>query len=453
MAEPDSPATFDDRFVRALRRGEPGYGEARDALSWNRRLADARSPAAIVAVRSANEAAAAVRLARDNGLQVSPRGGGHSYQAAALRDDCLLLDLAQLGGIEVNRRTACVGAGVRGGVLLETLEPYGLAFPIGHCADVALSGYVLSGGFGWNSGNWGPASANVEAIEMVLADGRIVVATPGEHPDLFWAARGAGAGFFAVVTAYRLRLHDLPAAAHSLTAAWRVESAPALADWLTQATRAAPQGVEIAVLVGPQHETGEPAVALHASASGATAAEAREKVAAFASPPAEAEAIGHPRHEDLCFAELTRISAMPDGKRVAADHLWSEAPVGELLMAVRHLAAVPDKASTINIFALGGDGRVALPPDEHGSALSLGGGTGVGIYALWDDPADDARHVEWVRAVDAALTPCRTGRYVGEADLTAGPERRAECFTPAALERLEALRREYDPDGLFPRWP
>ena len=145
MAEPEPPATFDDRFVRALRRGEPGYDEAREALSWNRRLADARSPAAIVAVRSKTEAAAAVRLARDNGLQVSPRGGGHSYQAAALRDDCLLLDLAPLGGIEVNRRTAWVGAGVRGGDLLETLEPYGLTFPIGHCADVALSGYALSG--------------------------------------------------------------------------------------------------------------------------------------------------------------------------------------------------------------------------------------------------------------------------------------------------------------------
>ena len=140
MAELDSPPTSDDRFVRALRRGEPGYGEARDALSWNRRLADARSPAAIVAVRSANEAAAAVRLARDNGLQVSPRGGGHSYQAAALRDDCLLLDLAPLGGIEVNQRAAWVGAGVRGGDLLETLEPYGLAFPIGHCAHRPVGG-------------------------------------------------------------------------------------------------------------------------------------------------------------------------------------------------------------------------------------------------------------------------------------------------------------------------
>src|SRR5690606_19909235 len=114
-----------------------------------------------------------------------------------------------------------------------------------------LSGYVLSGGFGWNSGLWGPASANVEAIEMGLADGRIVVATANAHPDLFWAARGAGAGFFAAVTAFQLRLHALPPIAHSLTAAWSIDSAPILADWLTRATRDAAQGAEVAILVGP----------------------------------------------------------------------------------------------------------------------------------------------------------------------------------------------------------
>ena len=90
--------------------------------------------------------------------------------------------------------------------------------------------------------------------------------------------------------------------------------------------------------------------------------------------------------------------------------------------------------------------RVALGD----GALSLGGGTGVGIYALWDDPADDAANRAWVRRIDDALAPFRTGRYVGEADLALGPGRRAECFTPEALERLEHLRRRYDPAGRLP---
>jgi FAD/FMN-containing dehydrogenase len=91
-----------------------------------------------------------------------------------------------------------------------------------------------------------------------------------------------------------------------------------------------------------------------------------------------------------------------------------------------------------------------MPED---AALTVSAGTGVGIYGLWDDTADDAANRGWVRRVDEALAPFRTGRYVGEADLTLKPNRRAECFTPDALDRLAAIRRRYDPDGLFPPWP
>ena len=91
-----------------------------------------------------------------------------------------------------------------------------------------------------------------------------------------------------------------------------------------------------------------------------------------------------------------------------------------------------------------------LPAD---AALSIGGGTGIGIYAMWDDPAEDAANRTWVRRVDAALAPLRTGRYVGEADLTRGPDRLAECFTSEALARLAKLRLRHDPEGLFFQWP
>jgi FAD/FMN-containing dehydrogenase len=94
-------------------------------------------------------------------------------------------------------------------------------------------------------------------------------------------------------------------------------------------------------------------------------------------------------------------------------------------------------------------GEVRHAPDERTFALSVGGGIAAGIYALWDDPADDAANRAWVRRIDEALAPFRAGRYVGEADLAAAPGRRAECFTPAALARLERLRRRYDPHHRF----
>ena len=438
------PSTLDDLTV--FRRGEPGYDGARAQVTWNRRLENARSPEAIVRCASAEDVATAVRFAGMNGLQVSPRGSGHHYGAAALREGGLMLDLVGLDFVEIDAQacTARVGAGVRGDALTARLGRYGLAFPVGHCADVGLSGYILAGGFGWNAGAWGAACANVTAMEMVTAAGEVVLASADSHPDLFWAARGHGAGFFAVVTAYHLRLHQQPPAVF----AWRVilsaADVPALADWLTAATAAAHGTAEIGCFLLAHPESGEPAVILRVSACGESNAEARDKTAAFFSPPVSVEPLGGVKEEFLPFGELHRLSPMPDGKRVAADHAWCDAPLGALLGAVQGLPS-PSRHSTVDLVAYGGHSRVALGD----GALSIGGGTGAGIYALWDDPSDDAANQAWVHRVDDALAPFRNGRYVGEADLSLTAARRGECFAPEVLARLEWLRQRYDPDGRF----
>jgi FAD/FMN-containing dehydrogenase len=438
-------------LANSIARGQPGYDAARERAIWNKRLDKARFPDAVVSPRSAEDVAAAVRFAAKHGLKVSPRGSGHHYEAAALREGGLLLDLGGLDFIEIDARTriARIGAGVRGGDLSERLAERGFAFPVGHCVDVGLSGYILAGGFGWNAGEWGAACGNVAAIEMVTAAGQIILASVDEHADLFWAARGGGAGFFAAITAYHLELHPLPLATYAWRMAFAATSAPVLADWLTAATAAAHPAAEIGCFLLSHWDTGEWAVVLRASACGASEDEARARLASFGSPPTAARTIGEPRAEIVPFTGLFSMSPMPDSKRAAADHLWSGAPLGEMLAAVHHLPG-PSPHSTIDLVALGGHSRVALAAD---AALSIGGGTGAGIYALWDDPADDDANRTWVRRIDDALAPFRAGRYVGEADLTIAPERRAECFTPEALARLDALRTRYDPQGVFPAWP
>lgn len=443
------PPPFDDLSPRVAgidRRGTAAYDAARERAIWNKRLDKARAPDAIVGCASAAEVAAAIRFAAAHDLVVSPRGSGHHYGAAALRDGGLMLDLGGLDFVEIDAeaRTARVGAGIRGNALGARLAEHGLAFPVGHCVDVGLSGYILAGGFGWNAGAWGAACANVDAIEMVTAAGEIVVASADSHAELFWAARGHGPGFFAAVTAYHLRLHPLPPAVF----AWRVvlaaEHAPVLADWLTAATAAADPTVEIGCFALAHPRTGEPAVILRVSACGESEDEARAKVASFFSPPVAVEPLGGVNEEFLPFGELHRLSPMPDGKRVAADHLWSEASLGEMLLAV-HAIPSPSPHSTVDMVAYGGHSRVALGD----GALTVGGGTGAGIYALWDDSADDEANRAWVRRIDDALAPFRAGRYVGEADLMRGPEWRAECFTPDALKQLDRLRHRHDPERRF----
>lgn len=439
------------RQVSDLRdRDSPAYDAAREAAIWNKRLDKARTPDAVVAVRSAEELAAAIRFAAARGMKVSPRGSGHHYEAAALRDGGLMLDLAGLDSIEVDvaARTARVGAGVTGGALSERLAAYGLAFPTGHCIDVGLSGYLLAGGFGWNAGEWGAACASVTAVELVTAAGEIVLATERDHPDLLWAARGGGPGFFAAVAAWHLQLHALPTV-FTLRRTFSAASAPALADWLTAATAAAHPAAEVGCFFLAHPHSGEPAVILRLSACGEDEEEARGRLGSFASPPHAIEPLGEEKAEVLPFPELPKLSPMPAGKRVAADHLWTQAPLGDLLRAVHEIPA-PSPHSTVDLVAFGGHTPVPLP--EHG-ALTVTGRSGVGIYALWDDPADDPANLAWVRRIDDALAPFRTGRYVAEADLARSPGRLAECFTPEALARLSALRRDYDPAGRFYAWP
>ena len=434
-----------------LHRGQPGYDAARERAIWNKRLDTARSPAAIVAVTCAEQAAAAICRAREQGLKVSPRGSGHHYEAAAQRDGGLLLDMGGLKAIEIDAEagTARVGAGVSSGELSEALSGRGFAFPVGHCVDVGLSGYILAGGFGWNAGEWGAACGNVAGIEMVTAAGDIVVASARDQPDLFWGARGHGAGFFAAITAYHVRLHREPAGVWAWRAMFPLASAPQLADWIDAAIAAADRTTELGCFVLAAPDSHEPAIIVRAAACGENADDARARVASFASPPAGIERLWEPKGEALAFTELFRLSPMPAGKRVAADHVWSAAPVGDLLRAVYQLPA-PSPDSTIDLVAYGGHAPIALPSD---AALTMCGRTGAGIYALWDDPAADDANRAWVRRVDDALAPLRTGRYVGEADLTAGPERRAQCFTPAALARLAQLREHFDPEGVFFAYP
>ena len=431
--------------------GDAGFAAARDRAIWNKRLVDARTPDAIVSVRSAEEAAEAVRFAAASGLTVSPRGGGHNDQASPLRQGGILLDLGGLDGVDLDpaSRTARVGVGIIGSVLSEKLAAHRLAFPVGHCVDVALSGYLIAGGFGWNAGEWGAACGNVSAIELVTAAGEMVVASAREHEDLFFAARGAGPGFFAAVTAFHLKLHPLPRTAYAWRAAFAAASAPALADWLTAAVAASPPQTEVGCFLFAHWDTGEHAIVLRVSACGESEEDARQMVGAFTSPPNGARVIGEVKEGPLPFTELFKLSPMPAGKRVAADHVWSDAAIGDLLMAVHELPA-PSPDSTIDIVAFGGHTPVAMPRE---AALTVSAGTGVGIYGLWDDPADDEANRAWVRRVDEALAPYRIGRYVGEADLTLASSRRAQCFTKEALERLEAIRRLRDPDGLFPPWP
>ena len=168
---------------------DAGYEQLRRSLIWNQ-LTPKRYPQVVVQVASEQDVVEAVRFARTQNMNIAVRGGGHSWVGFPLCNGSLLIDLGRLNQISVGHqtRTASVQPAVTGQALNQQLVPHGLAFPVGHCQTVPMSGYLLNGGLGWNWNTWGPACFSVEAANVVLADGvfdlgieavRVVYVDPG----------------------------------------------------------------------------------------------------------------------------------------------------------------------------------------------------------------------------------------------------------------------------------
>ena len=436
-------------------RGTGDYDSTRHRMVWNPRVADLRQPDAIVQIASSQDVAAAIKFARAHGLKVAVRSGGHNYQGAVLRDGGLLLDLSGLKYISVDagQRRAAVGPGVKSGELLSALAGHHLAFPVGHCSDVAMGGYLLNGGWGWNAGEWGPACMSVTGMEMLTADGELVYANQKNHSDLFWAARGAGPGFFAVVTRFDLALKPMRAGIHTFAVSFPLAATPVIGDWLTQTLRPIHRTIEVACTLGPIEPEGPPLIIVSAVSFAQTPAEARVRIAPLRKLPTATTPVGPTIDQPATFSEIQQQIDLgyPSGKRMAGDQLWSDASPGRLLQAVERLSTrTPPAPSAITIVSFGGNAHApSMPSPQEAALLSKSGATYLGAFAFWDDPAADERSRAWVNSVLEASEPFRKGRYVGDADLAVAAGRVQECFSSEAWTRLVALRHKYDPTGLF----
>jgi FAD/FMN-containing dehydrogenase len=431
--------------------GDAGYGETRGGLLFNKRNPD-RSPAIIVRAACVEDVQETVRYAARHGLKVSARGSGHNFSGIALQDG-IVLDLGALDriAIDAEARIAEVEPAAKNGVLADALTAHGLAFPVGHCHTVSLSGYLLGGGFGWNSGAWGLATHNVEAVEVVLADGRLIRASEAEHRDVFWAVRGGGPEFFGIVVRYRLRLRSLPTAIRTSLFFYPIEQAREVEAWVTAAMADAPATVEFAA----QMQSAPPFV----PAAGKVVVgiptifaeseeEARAELSRIAAL-APAGALAIEEHLPMSFASLYEATATAfyAGERYAVDTQWS----ADAATLFAGLAEAISAAPSAKAFALG----VVLPPAAIAAGLpdtafSMAGPAFGAAYAIWDEPAEDATNVAWLRATADGLAPITLGHYVGEADLDR-PGWLEACSSPEALGRLRALQALHDPLGVFGR--
>lgn len=424
---------------------------------WNRLIPD-RAPLAVVTALDEDDVVAAVRFARASGLKVVVRGGGHNWCQPTLRHGGILVDLANFSGIvsiDADNRRAIIRPIVSNRDIQKALNPLGLAFPTGHCPQVKASGYLLGGGMAWNPTVWGSGAESVEAIELVTAQGERITASATQNTDFFWAARGAGSGFFGIVTKYHLKLHPLPKAMHGSTSYYRLADAPAIGTWLGRLAPGISPAVELSLFIvqAPPELRGQVAAEngwlcmVTATVFEDTPDGAKTALQVLESPPIApmSSSFATP----LTFEELFDASGSfwPEGARSRVEATYSDHSPGELVQAV--LPLLPDAPSATSVFLLTIFCGPDVPAAQKDMAYSVSAKVYGGPWTMWWKAEDDDVNTEWHRRITTTLRPYNTGYYIGETNTVEQPTNVPQAFTAEKWERLCALRRRHDPEGVF----
>ncbi|MCA0433696.1 MAG: FAD-binding oxidoreductase [Proteobacteria bacterium] len=426
--------------------GDKGFAAINDGLIWNGRK-PRNYAGLIVRAQNVQDVQEAVRYAAENGMTVSPRGGGHQFSGVAARGE-LIIDLGGFTNfsIDIGRQTARIEPAVTNLKMAQELARAGLAFPLGHCGSVTMSGYLLGGGIGWNSSEWGIACFSVEAFEVVLADGSLILANETEHADIFWAARGAGPGFFGIVTAYHLRLQKAPAI---LTAVHVYPTAMAdeVAAWAERAVAKGLRNVEFTAKVAappPGMPVEGKVIEVIMTAFSPSDQEARAALAAIAegAPAALHVMEAGPTPLEVLYGIIAQ--SMPDGLRYGVDSVWSDGSFGQVLA---RLVAAVSAAPSPRSFALASLRSPQAAPLGNGAFSSIGR-IFAAFYGIWEEASEDQVQIAWTRGVIETLLPISVGSYIGYTDLD-NPRRRLKTHSDAVAVRLAALSAQHDPDGLF----
>jgi FAD/FMN-containing dehydrogenase len=437
---------FDGEVIQS---DDPGYDEARRV--WNAMID--RRPALIARPRGAADVAAAVDFAREQGLPVAVRCGGHSVAGKGVCDDGLLIDLSLMKGVSVDpeRRTARANAGVLWGEYDRETQAFALATPGGRVTTTGIGGFTLGGGHGWLSPKYGLACDNLISAEIVTADGRLLTASESENEDLFWGLRGGG-GNFGVVTSYEFRLHRVGPTvvggmlihplehAEEVLGAYR-DYADAGPDELATAFALFPAPPEPFV---PEQLQGKTVLGIIACHCGEV--EEGERVVRplkELGPPA-VDLVGPMPYTDL---QALLDPTAPPGWRWynTGEHLsgLTDEAIGVL---TGHAPQGLDPLSQIIVFRHGG--AVSRIADEETAFSNREPAYLLHPLAAWIEPADDERHIAWLRELVRAMEPFKTGgvylNFTPDED-----DRVVDGFGAEKHSRLVALKQKYDPANVF----
>lgn len=428
---------------RLLRPDDQGYDQARRVHNG---LIDKR-PALIACCSTVADVVDAVNLARDSGVAVAIKGGGHNVAGLATIEGGVLIDLSPMRGIHVDptNRTARAQGGVRWREYNRETQLHGLASTGGVVSTTGVGGLTLGGGLGWLQGKHGLAIDNLRSAQIVTADGRVVTASDSTNADLFWGIRGGG-GNFGIAASLEYTVHPVGPLITAGLAAHPFANATAALRFFSRTTVALPDELTLfAGLTYAPDGSGQKLAMILACHCGALA-DGEIAVAPI-------KAFGPPVMDSIGPVPYTGLNQMLDaGFPWGALNYWKSSFLPVLSDAVIDTlvdcyARVPSPMTAIIIeHAHGAMTRVGSSetPFPHRTE-----GYNLLFLSQWDNPADSERNIAWTRESYAAMRPfVGSGRYVNYLDDDEAGDPVAQAYG-ANYGRLRQLKAKYDPANFF----
>ncbi|HZB03521.1 MAG TPA: FAD-binding oxidoreductase [Actinomycetota bacterium] len=433
-----------DLSGRVIGPDDPEYDEARTLFYGG---FDHR-PAAIVRVANEEDVSRVITLARDAGLELAVRSGGHSLAGHSVSDGGIVLDLSDMKALDIDSpaRTAWAQTGLTAGEYTAAAAPHGLGTGFGDTGSVGIGGITLGGGIGYLVRKHGLTIDDLLAADVVTADGRLLRVDPETHPDLFWAIRGGG-GNFGVATRFRFRLHEVGTVVGGMLI---LPATPeVIASFIAEAEAAPEELSTIANVMPappmpfvPEEHHGE--LVVFALLMHAGAVEAGERAVApfraLATPiadlvkPMPYPEIYPPEDEEYHPTAVARTMFVDAIDHDVAETIYEYLRTSDATMRVAQLRVL--------------GGAMARVPVEATAFAHRRSRIMVNVAAFYEGPEDRPLREAWVSDFAAALDQGDTGAYVGFlAD--EGEERVRAAYPGSTWDRLAAVKAKYDPTNLF----
>ena len=428
---------------------DPTYEEVRKI--WNAMID--RKPGIIARCKSVADVVEAVNFARENGLLIAVRGGGHNIAGNAICDDGIMIDLSLLNQVNVDPQTQC--AKVEPGCTLADVDAatqkYGLATPVGINSTTGIAGLTLGGGFGWLSRKYGMTVDNLLSAEVVTADGRQLHASETENADLFWGLRGGG-GNFGIVTQFEFQLHPVGPDVLSGLIVFPFDQAKSVITQFARFTETAPEELSVWMVARKAPPLPFLPEAVHGKEMIALAL-------CYAGDPAEGEKLIAPlRQFGTVLGEHVGVQPFsawqqafdplltPGARNYWKSHNFTQLSDGVIDAAIEYAATLPSAQCEIFIASIGG--ATSRPTPEAMAYSSRDANYVMNVHGRWDLAEDDQHCIAWAREFFAKTKPFASGgAYVNF--LTQDESDRTESAYGPTYARLQAIKKQFDPHNLF----